>query len=365
MRSIIYLISIPVLIFAGNTFAENEHEISRPIDTEIGRATFRFDNDMLARPSTDQNYTMGVAYTYSTHAQSSWIDSDPIINILDRFNSSIPFEWAANITRPSVENRTRKFILQNNAFTPKCLDTAVNCQAKGQPINQDRPYANLIWTGVGVSNEDNGRKIETEFDIGIFGTNIGNVVQTEIHQWCCKNNIPQEWDTQIGKGGALTFLYKQTYIYDLNSRNSVLPVSYRYGVWLGWNTWPTVGIDAKCCNRSVSSEGGAWKPWRSEWWKDRMRLEYDASYVLYNQSLQGAWGGANSIKYSHSQLSPIVTLMHFNLDLIKPENNKDGRGFSITYSANWKSRELKYSNVESRHRWGSLWFAWTSAWDHF
>jgi len=164
-------------------------------ESELSRDSyyFRFDNDMLALPSTDENYTMGIAMSWNTHRPLSLssIDNDPLFIPLNLIRSL----WLVPGTSgKEKENKPsdRSIILQDDAFTPFCLHSAPVCAAQGHPINQDRPYSNIIWTGVTYNyfNDELNEGRRTELDIGILGTSIGKDVQTAIHERCCRDKIP-------------------------------------------------------------------------------------------------------------------------------------------------------------------------------
>ena len=327
-------IASALLAASSSAYADNLKANSRPDVWSI-----RVDNDSFALPtSSDTNYTMGVAIRATSPGANGdhFVGSSLLLHILDTINKTAWFlpqsDSAVNDT-----NSSRSFILQDDAFTPTCLDTAANCAARGQPITKDRPYANLIWTGVARRTARDDYSSETsELDIGLYGTNIGNVVQTWIHERCCTNKIPQEWKTQIGDGGALTFLYKQIHDNELlYSRDLNLELRYKYGFWIGWNTWPTAGLSGK---------------WGA------FQLEFDTSYVLYNQSLQGAWGGNNSVTYAYySDIERLIGLMHLNIDLNRLIGGSDpSRQWGLRYSQNWKTRDLKVDGEQSVHHWGGL-----------
>lgn len=316
--------------------------ISLAAVADPGWYSVRIDNDALAFPSSDENYTMGVVVSYEElrklHHESNFLYI--FQDYINRF--SMRDRDYLDVYDNEAEQRVVDYI-HDDAFTPKCLHSASICRQQGNPIERDNPYANNIWIGTQISAEDKTDKqdsekhysVMTEFDIGIYGTNVGHYVQTKIHEKCCKHKIPQEWDTQIGDGGSLTFLYKQIHSqYLLNE--DLLRVRFKYGYWAGWNTWPTVGV-------VFSSKAPL---------LEKIRLEYDASYVLHNETLQGAWYGHNTITYNYSELEHVVGLMHLNVELFKSS------GFAINYSQNWKTKELKVCDCEDKHRWGGIEFAW-------
>ncbi len=301
-----------------------------------GTVYLRMDNDLWGlRSHSDQNYTMGFAARWVPRAQAgpSAVDAHPLFGALDALTGNA--WWLDGPAPVEGSTRNRSMVVGVNAFTPDCLDTAVRCAAKGRPITESRPYDALVFTGVTRKRRDGEHSASSaEFNLGVHGTSVGRVVQTRMHEACCADNIPQEWDTQIGQGGAPTFLYKQTrhHYADLGP----LRLEGKYGLWLGWNTWPTAGVVA------------SWGP---------LRLEYDASYVLYDESLQGALFGRNPVAHAYADVERLVTLMHLQVDvteLLGPLIGGAPQRWGIEWQQNWKTRELKLPGVEAMHRWGSL-----------
>lgn len=322
-----------VIVVASLTIINTSMAASSNADTE-GQWSIRLDQDALAiKHQSDTNYTMGLSIrkTYFGKEKNSTSPSW-LLKSLDSINS-LAWILPKSGSSENESKSSRSFVLQDNAFTPSCLDTIANCTTKGKPIIQDRPYANLIWIGASRSISKNDYSRETsEIDVGLYGTNIGNAVQTWIHERCCKDKIPQEWGTQIGDGGALTFLYKQTRE-DNIYRTLGADIKLSYGLWIGWNTWPTVGIS-------------------SNW--DALRIEYDASYVLYNQSLQGAWGGSNKIKYDYADMEKVIHLMHVTIDVNKVVGIDRPHDWGLKFSQHWKTRDLKVSGEADVHYWGGI-----------
>ncbi|MGQ0709516.1 MAG: lipid A-modifier LpxR family protein [Rhodoferax sp.] len=308
-----------------------------PTPDPAGTVYLRMDNDLWGlRSHSDQNYTMGFAARWVPRAEvgASAVDAHPLFGALDALAEHA--WWLDGPAPVGGSTRNRAMTVGVNAFTPDCLDTAARCAAKGHPITESRPYDALVFTGVSRKRRDGEHSASSaEFNLGVHGTSVGRVVQTRMHEICCADNIPQEWDTQIGQGGAPTFLYKQTrhHYADLGP----VELEGKYGLWLGWNTWPTAGVVA------------SWGP---------LRLEYDASYVLYDESLQGALLGRNPMAHGYADVERLVTLMHFQVDvteLLGPVLPGGApKHWGLEWQQNWKTRELKLPGVEAIHRWGSL-----------
>lgn len=297
---------------------------------------FRVDNDVFSGAGTDRNYTFGSQFLGSTRSsfRNTWIDRHVLWAPLHRLNRWL-FPGAVALG-DAVPERT--FVLQHEVYTPSCLYSAALCAARGVPINADRPYASLVLTGVRDSRAlDHATLQTTELDIGLFGTNLGNAMQTWVHTRRSEEVVPQEWGTQIGNGGALAFLYQY------QRSHLVLPVYAagdglyaNYGFSAGWNTGPRVGMSARL---------GA------------LRLDLEQMWVLYNQSLQGAWGGSNQITYAYSDMEPLVRTVQLHLDVLRLfRGPATAPGWGLTLSHSWRTRELRLPGELAQHRWGSVEF---------
>ncbi len=315
------------------------------------RFYFTFENDLLARPPSDTNYTMGVRMSWvnsGSDERNGDVDASPLRQPVEYARDHM---WLLGGRRDTANRPSRIVNFADDAFTPACLHSTTVCSAQGHPIDQDRPYANIIYYSFALSATPGDLQdgYSTELAVGLVGTAIGRDVQTWIHERCCRDKIPQEWHTQIGQSatGVPTLLYKQLRRHQVwRTRDwSGIDVEARYGFWAGWYTWPTVGLEAKTRWASVA---------------------LDASYVLHNEFLQGAYAGRSDIRYRYGQLEHEVALGHADINLVALASdlidiggaNPTPQRWGLSYSQGWKSRELKVPGVERRHRWGglTLWF---------
>lgn len=178
--------------------------VYEPIDTIM---TFHLYTDEDMNPiqafpkSSDQNYTMGFGFGFSSLKFKPWCVFKPL-TALDN--------WiiGKSITQSSNTTVLPPFIsLNGTAFTPDSLRAV-------DPVRNDRPYAFLLTLSTRRGYVDNSKNIvyNSELNIGALGLDIGKWVQTAIHKSMNDNNTknpynPEGWHNQIGKGFAPAFLY--------------------------------------------------------------------------------------------------------------------------------------------------------------
>jgi hypothetical protein len=114
-----------------------------------------------------------------------------------------------------------------SAFTPRkgtveqCLDPrwAGNATREGRgcilsetdPIDDDRPYAGLLYVRARRSSVGYRTAWTTDLTIGVLGTGLGKAVQQFIHRNVSKDVDPGGWHHQISNGGELTGRYRAAF----------------------------------------------------------------------------------------------------------------------------------------------------------
>jgi hypothetical protein len=317
------------------------------------------DNDMWGRPASDRNYTMGVSLAWFRQGKQEvpvLQDALEYVNRITSINTT-----GADKSTPSI------VVLANSAFTPG--DICIR-----EPIYNDRPYANLLYFGVGYwSGKDDSTITETQLQIGVLGTSIGREVQTFIHKRCCADRLPQGWDHQIGQGGSPTFLYRAKWI-----RPTV--VSLPSGPELGF--YNSAGFEVGYLTRAMagaalyygatkddfesiafaatanpvahlkaapSPNGKGFSAW----------VDYEISAILHNQLLQGAWSGTNDVRYRWSETEPIVHKLNMGVELTfipKLLGLWESPGPRLYLTQSWRSRDIKRFG-QTKHYWGGFVFS--------
>jgi Uncharacterized protein conserved in bacteria (DUF2219) len=349
------------------------------------RATFSIENDMWGRPSSDRNYTMGLAYTRHLKRVPDDRMLTATFGALDFINGAL-FRAA-----PDTGSSARvMWTLASSNFTPQEVRDPL-------PIKSDRPYASLQYLGVGRTDrlsDDVTR--DTGLEIGVLGTNIGYVVQTAIHRLCCKDRLPRGWDNQIGDGGALTFLYRSKWSLSTGEQqlgSGKYAALASLGGNVGYYTRAIGGISllygaSPRDFRDLYIVGGVEDPhpFILSSMSDAMNasadtvrearsqatdtaspsrgfalwLNYELSLFAYNQLLQGAWFGRNNVTFRSSEIERVVHRINMGAELTfipKALGLVSGDDLRLYWTQSFKSQDLKSPNGR-RHYWGGLYASW-------
>lgn len=340
---------------------------------ERDRASLSIENDMWGRPRSDRNYTMGAAYSETRTGRP---DGRLVPNWLLSGLAAINRITGIEPDGPTPKSQTA-WILATSAFTPEDVTIA-------EGIYTDRPYASLIYLGSQYRTMRSSHSLETTLELGVLGTNLAKVAQTEIHRMCCRDRPPRGWHNQIGDGGALTFRYSARWISGLVERRSLGNLG-RYSVHgyvggdLGYYTRAALGItfffgatEADLSTISFSGvKNSAWaygigppsqtrEPRGSNGKGISAWLDYELSAFAYNQLLQGAWSGRNNVTFDYDQLEPLVHKLSAGLELtflarmLGLSSDSDLR---IHLIQSWRSKDLNAPFGRS-HNWGGVILSW-------
>jgi hypothetical protein len=324
-----------------------------------------FENDMMGHPSSDRNYTMGLAYIESRNGPPT-VGPDVLydgltgLNRLLRVDSEGPGRYSQSF-----------WTIGSTNFTPSDLTVSA-------PIPNDRPYASLLYLGVGYQNPQDGFTTETELQLGVLGTNIGHYVQTRIHRICCRDKIPQGWDNQIGQGGSPTFLYHTRWLKTFAESDTYRLIGsigaeagyYVRGMAGGVLAYGLTGADLDAVRLGGSATG--LRPQAQGTMADLDRsppihskgfavwLEYEASLMAYNELLQGAWTGTNRLTYGPNEIDRFVQRASAGVDLaflIKLIPSLANDEFHLYFTQAWRSRDIKAAPY-GNHYWGGITVSW-------
>lgn len=356
MRSFLFTVILLTVLPSQQTIASEADPDATP--TVADRFVTVVDNDMWGRPASDRNYTMGVSLAWFRQGKQEvpvLQDALEYINRITTINTN-----GADAKTPSI------VVLANSAFTPG--DIRIR-----EPIYNDRPYANLLYFGVGYWGvKDDSTIIETQLQIGVLGTSIGREVQTFIHKRCCADRLPQGWDNQIGQGGAPTFLYRAKWTKPFVApfpSGQILGLYRSAGFEVGYLTRATVGASLYYGATKEDFENIAFNSTANppSHLIDRQRrssnakgfsawVDYELSAIAYNQLLQGAWSGTNNVTYRWSETEPLVHKLNVGVELTFIPKllglwESPGPRFYLTQS--WRSRDLKRLGM-TKHYWGGF-----------
>lgn len=351
-----------------HVFAEDQSQEIRK-----GRWILEFENDTMGLPRSDDNYTMGLSISHIQSGQPNPPWSRDLLDKLSTFNEaalSIVGKKAIGVTNDS----TTWWTLGCTAFTPSDITDK-------NPIQDDRPYAALLYLSTGYSNKHANKDITvSEVNIGLLGTNIGEYVQTKIHEQLAPDRIPKGWNHQIGDGGSPTVLYHTLYSMALNkddkvfnSDSLVYEIRANGGGDLGYYTRFLAGTTFYFAGsrEDLNALQGGLKSQLSPFFifPDEsnsatgfaFKIDYELSIFAYNELLQGAWTGNNDVTFSRDEIETFVHKISGNLELtFIPQylglwKAKNAR---IYYTQNWRSRDIKTDKGKDHH-WGGLNLAWS------
>ena len=208
--------------------------------------TVTLDNDLFSGLGNDRDYTGGFSVTlHGQRARHLPLSVDRALKWLDaktRFNTLYPD------TAASQYHSMQFGVL---LFTPEDITTS-------EPINDDRPYANLIYVANSQYsvNFDETTVHQSTLTVGFLGTGIGETLQGGSHS-IVGTEKTQGYDNQISDGGEPTLRYavarhKLLSSGLVSSRNRDLKLSVAGSV--GYLTEASVGIS------------GRWGRLASPWW---------------------------------------------------------------------------------------------------
>jgi len=156
-------------------------EAGMQIPEHFNTYTIYIENDSFA--NTDRDYTNGIKLTWSTPYQfdlkkfhlPEW--SYPIINRLPFVNDSTKY-------------RAVSFSIGQNIYTPEDI-------TRRDLIENDRPYAGILYAAVGFHSRQGRRKDSWEFNIGIVGPHsYAEQAQNTVHD-LIDTNEAEGWDNQL------------------------------------------------------------------------------------------------------------------------------------------------------------------------
>jgi hypothetical protein len=161
------------------------------------------DQDTFKIPSSDQDYTMGLQFTFA----GAWVKKsgvDAPLRLLD---------WLFLVNkvhagRVDAGIQSHSFAFGDSAFTPlKGPHGAI--LAETAPRYDDRPYANLLFASVRRQTFRFHTAITSELTVGVLGLKVGEAVQTWIHAHKNPPDVrPGGWRHQISDGRELTLRYR-------------------------------------------------------------------------------------------------------------------------------------------------------------
>jgi len=328
------LFSISYLCLPTTVMAENAH------DRGIG---LYLDQDLFAFGlNEDRDYTTGVAMEFFWQKEGIYPLDKAVL-------------WFGNKFGILDENTKteRSFLIGNIAFTPDNLSASA-------PIQNDRPYASLIYLANKHVYADHDAAIGIVMQAGILGTSISREVQQVLHrQWRNATDDtepvdPKGWGHQISNGGELTFGLGVAYSKLLaESDNRTWDIAATSNINVGYETHAGLGLSARVGNIASPFWTLPYNPIRrgnflpslagEEWY---LWAAYRARVIGYNALLQGQFRDSD-VEFDGDELRRLVHDAGVGLTLTyKPAQ--------VTFSVNAKSAELDVGAADRLHVWGGM-----------
>ncbi len=180
-------------IFISQSFADDLTESEIPLDSS-GIVNVQMENDLWGS-GRDSHYTHGTRFSYLSAERLTDFEGLLKSKVLD----ALP-----EFLRPDT-NRI-SFVLGQNIFTPDDI-------TKFDLIENDRPYAGWLYTGVGfvAEKKTGGRPFldSLEINIGVVGpAAFGEETQTHVHR-LIDSPLPEGWNNQLENEPGLVIFYER------------------------------------------------------------------------------------------------------------------------------------------------------------
>jgi len=304
------VLSIATGFFAAFTAGLPSYALAAGIsDDQPVMMSVYVDNDLFTGNNKDEDYTGGIAVTFSGADASkhpfsidrplSWINQSTGIHRLIGSNET-PLELTLHSCEVGLA-----------AFTPTDIENR-------QPVLDDRPYSSLIYlsnTQQSIADDRNSALI-TSFTVGVLGLPIAGEIQNAIHS-VIGSNQAEGWDHQISEGGEPTVKYSATYQQYLDTGIENLQATTSAGISLGYLTEASLGFSVRTGvirtprwsfnvhNSNYGEKSNITAPTTSA---------LDEFYVLaganikaraYNALLQGQFRDSD-VSYSANEVEPLV-----------------------------------------------------------
>lgn len=301
------------------------------------------DQDMLL-PLTneDRDYTMGMAFEFFWGKEEGLYPLDNLVHSASK--------WLG--MNNSNNDIVYSFMLGAVVYTPDDLSDS-------QAIFNDRPYSSLIYLSNKRVRADNRQALAAEISIGILGTNVAEVVQTQLHtiyRGVSGNNEPvdpQGWAHQVSDGGELTMRLRLSgsLLQPHFSRDGVYDVTTSYGLSLGYQTNLNVSVAVRAGNIKSKFWSLPFDPVnrgnflpseaKEEWY---FWSAFRTHLIAYDALLQGQFRDSD-VQFSSGQIESVVYDGAFGLTMGLEKSQ-------FTISVNAKSADLKF--MSRRQVWGGL-----------
>ena len=159
-----------------------------------------FENDLFG--DTDQHYTSGVKLSWLSPDLKAYRDSGHVVPWLQPYIDKILFFEAVEAGEEDLVSRNVIASIGQSIFTPQDLE-------RFDLIDDDRPYAGWLYTGLGFRRRDPGIMDTLELQFGVVGSaSLGEPTQVFVHQLRGIDK-PNGWRHQLETEPTLGVTYER------------------------------------------------------------------------------------------------------------------------------------------------------------
>lgn len=303
---------------------------------ESSRWSLAFENDLLARPSSDKDYTFGLSVSFSDARLDEHWSTRALRGIDERlFGDMLD-------ARYSIE-----FGLY--AFTPTDAGNA-------ESLDADRPYASLIYVASVGEHVCPGshQVVRSQLSIGVLGISWVGDIQNAVHS-AIGSEKETGWDRQISAGGEPTLRYSVS-LQSLIAQHGRLELKHTRSVSVGYITEASWALSARYgqsqsswyrFNPEIVTYAEA-SPKAQEGMAERYIWAGAALKVrAYNAFLQGQFRDS-AHSYDVDDLRQVIVEAWFGY------THGFGDGYYFSYGVRGHSSEIKNGPADRNVIWGGI-----------
>jgi hypothetical protein len=307
------------------------------------------DNDALSAAERDEDYTGGIAVTFSgRRARDGLITADPVLGFID---------GVFGLTGHNAASTLHSAQIGAIAFTPADVHIA-------EPIAGDRPYASLVYWANGRSylRGPHDAVYQTSISLGVLGLDLLPKLQDGLHGLIGASR-PRGWDQQISDGGEPTLRYTV-------SRQD-LAANRRGGARGDFDLKTTLGASLGYTTETSAAISLRWGRLNTPWWSfPPERVNYISEPVpviggtggrrelfvwagaklkapLYNAFLQGQFRDS-AVSYDRGDLRPLVAEAWLGATAQVAAHTR------LSWVMRYQTSELRDGRGDRELIWGSL-----------
>lgn len=334
-------IALASILSASSVAADALNEL----EPEIAGIRFQIDNDLFAGGERDRDYTGGFAATWSgAAARDRYLSLDPALASIDRLVS------------PSEAKSTyhaRQLGLM--VFTPRDVLTSA-------PIQNDRPYASLLFTSNGrLRVVDDRTAWSSSLTVGVLGLALTESIHSAVHS-LVGSESPNGYDHQISAGGEPTARYTL-------ARHFLLVAHPSSNIDVKATVQGSVGFLTEASAAVTMRFGRVSTPW---WGFAPELTDYIAAPVpvdargsrpemylfagarvkarAYNAFLQGQFRDS-TVRYSFDETEPLLAEAWIGFVTQLFANTQ------VSYTLNYQTAELRDGPANREALWGAVQFS--------